>query len=66
MKYHRFILQRIERIQTTKGVIMELKGFIIFLRATVKFDKAMKTMKLRKIEYDDVKNSNIIINLKNC
>ena len=45
---------------------MELKGFIIFLRSTVKSDKSLKAIKLKKVEYDDVKNSNIIINLKNC
>lgn len=38
MKYHRFILQKLDRIQKTKGVIVELKGFIIFIRSIVKGD----------------------------
>ena len=66
MKYHKFILERLDRIQATKGIIVELKGFIIFLRSIVKSDESLKAIKLIKIEYEHVKNSNIIINIRNC
>lgn len=66
INYNKFIIQRVNRIQMTEGEDIQLKGFLVFLQTIVRTDKNLQKLRLSKISYKDIQNSNVITNMDNC